>query len=174
MSRNKHLNDSTQQKLADLEKEIGVASVALQEAKAFGDLRENSEYEAALATFESLMLLLSECKAYLDEPIIVPLDNNLVQDGIKVGLTMYGPFEIKPNNLPKDVPIALKGVFIIGGCVPFHNITTDFTIDANAPLYKELIGKVIGSRFDWSMDRAFYVVETFLVKEEAEVGFEKY
>lgn len=177
MSRNSFLDMSAKRHLEELNTQVDVAAIELQEARAFGDLSENTEYEIAHAKLESLLAERDACEEYLSEPILPIPSGNTVQKGSRIRISMYGPYEVSPMEGSPLEPLVFKGVLIIGGSAPFHRVIHDFVMDdaspsRTSPILLALLNKAFDVPFTWYYDKKYYLVVPSKVREDEFCGFE--
>ncbi len=134
------------------EEEYKQASAQLQEAIKMGDLRENSEYDAAKESMGKIMRDREMLLPVLSMPVIKSSDSvNIFEPGCVLDLKVYGTTAepIPPNsNQFKDImsensPV-FEGIVMLGGTLPIQELLVDSALDIKTPVGKFLLGKQSG------------------------------
>jgi transcription elongation factor GreA len=133
-------NYLTKQGLTDLQQELEqLLSVELpriqdeiKEARAMGDLRENSALDAAKTQEESISIRISEIEGTLD-------DYELIEEDAKASTTVKVGSEVTIKYLEKDI----ESVYKIVGVSEVD--PANGKISNESPLAKEILGKKVGT-----------------------------
>ncbi len=134
-------------RLSELASELSEASVALDRALAFGDLSENSEYDAAKETMRKLTAerdLLTPLLTYVECESSDSTDN--IDEGCIIELWAYGttPQQLPVDDLEKETAV-IHGKLMFGGAVPGWDILNDHALGTDTPVGHFLVGKRSGS-----------------------------
>lgn len=145
--------DAIKERISANAEEYEQASSELQEAIAMGDLRENSEYDAAKehlgrVTRERDMLL-----PVLSMPQVRANDSaSIFEEGCVVELRVYNmtPEPMDPRgdafqNMIKTVTPVFEGKLMLGGTLPIQELLADAALDTATPIGGYLLGKQSGN-----------------------------
>ena len=140
------------ERLADNAIEYEKASAELKEAIAMGDLRENSEYDAAKERMHKVTQERDELSMVLAMPQVCANDNaTFFEEGSVMELKVFTltpvPMNTKGEEFQKMVetvtPI-FEGVILFGGTLPLQELLSDSALSAETPIGKELLGRQPG------------------------------
>lgn len=142
---------SIKERLAKTNQEIEELSIQLQEALKMGDLRENSEYDAAKEAMSKATRERDMLAPVMSMPIIRSMDNvKIFEEGSVVDLKVYGattvPVEVNSEEfqrLSKGEPI-FSGTVMLGGTLPIQELMEDAALDVETPVGSFLLGKPSG------------------------------
>lgn len=133
-------------KIAALKEERQQISVQLNEALAMGDLRENSEYDAAK---EAMARVVKELDALIPSlgysQARANLNARVIEEGSVIDLCIYSvsPAPMERERAEKEQPI-FKGRLLYGGVVPGIDLLRDHALDVNTPVGRCILGKQAG------------------------------
>ncbi len=141
-----------EQRIADLRKEREVANAQLQEALAMGDLRENSEYDAAKDEMQRIVKELDALTPSLSlQPIKANPNARVIEEGCVVLLRIYSVTQSpaseaisRPNEdgeLPERI---FEGLLMYGGTVPGQDLMSDHALAVTTPIGRYILGKQPG------------------------------
>lgn len=196
------LYNKTKNYLTTLEERQKAALQELNEAKGFGDLSENSEFDAAKANLMYLLKEIDKCRSVLNQPILKSHSTDIIEEGCIISLKMYGPYnvpQLEKNNkslekmtlgvssdtnsnpstylqhIIETYPLTLEGVFLFGGSADFHNIVDDNVLDILPPIGSAILGKNSGV-FEISIPAGFctIIVQKLHDKTVSDTGYELY
>lgn len=133
--------------------ELSDASVQLQEALKLGDLRENSEYDAAKDLMSKITKERDMLSPVLSMPQIRANDSaSIFEEGCVIDLKVYnmtpGPMDTRSEKfadmMKTSVPI-FEGILMYGGTLPIQELLVDSALSVDTPIGKFLLGKQPGA-----------------------------
>ena len=110
------------------------AAKELQEARAFGDLSENSEYDAAKNHQAKIEQQISELEEQIKNAVVV--DDTGSTDVVRVGLKV----KVHDYELGEEVEYSIVGIT--------ESDPLSYKISDESPIGKALIGRKVGDVFD--------------------------
>ena len=141
-----------QAKLAETEQEYKRASQQLDEAIKLGDLRENSEYEAAKASVQRIANERDLLSPVLQLPVVKAPDGlDVLQEGAVIKLTVHNvtPSPVTPGTAEfeelQKAPPSFEGILMFGGTLEHQELMADCALDVSTPVGMFLTGKRPGS-----------------------------
>ena len=131
--------------------ELVKARERLNEAIALGDLRENSEYDAAKDTVGRLVWESEELQAVMSKgQVHASTDIDLIQEGSVIELAVYvlTKSPVRPGSTDfeelKSNPPVFRGVLAYGATLGYHELLRDSVLKIDTPVGKFLLGKRSG------------------------------
>lgn len=165
-----------QAKLAEAEDEYKKASQQLDEAIKLGDLRENSEYEAAKASVQRIANERDLLSPVLQLPVVKALDAlDVIQEGAVIHLVVHS---VSASPVDADSPEfdevaqgepSFEGSLMFGGTLEHQELMSDFALDATTPIGAFLIGKRPG-RYSVQVPAGFATITVEKLKSEMPEG----
>lgn len=137
---------SVEKRISILKEERAQAAVQLQEALAMGDLRENSEYDAAKEAMGRIVKELDSLTPSLGYQQAKANPNaRVIEEGCVIQLTIYSVSDVplKQNQAEQEKPI-FKGKLMYGGVVPGLDLLRDHALDIATPVGNAINGKQNG------------------------------
>lgn len=152
------------ERLARVEEEIKTVSVQLHEAINMGDLRENSEYDAAKEAMGKLTRERDMLAPVLSMAVVRSGDNiKIFEEGCVLDLKVYGttlaPLEPRSEEFSQAIkgdPV-FQGIVMLGGTLPIQELLVDSALDVDTPVGSYLLGKPSG-RYSIKVPGGFAVV----------------
>lgn len=135
-----------EKRISALKEEHAQTSVQLQEALAMGDLRENSEYDAAKEAMGRIVKELDALTPSLGYPQAKANPNaRVIEEGCVVALTIYSVSDVplKKEQAEREEPI-FNGRLMYGGVVPGLDLLRDHALDIGTPVGAAINGKQNG------------------------------
>lgn len=132
-----------EKRIEELKGEQSQVSVQLQEAIAMGDLRENSEYDAAKDAMERIVKELDTLIPSRSYPQVKANPSaRVIEEGCVIRLIIYGvsPVPMKKSDAEKEEPI-FNGMLAYGGAVPGLSLLRDHILDVGTPVGSIINGK---------------------------------
>lgn len=128
-------------------------SEELQEAIKMGDLRENSEYDAAKEAMRKVTKERDELTPVLSMPQLRSNDSaSIFEEGCIIELKVYSatpePMNTKSEEfarMVKECTPSFEGVLMFGGTLSVHELLRDSTLSTDTPIGKFLLGKQPGA-----------------------------
>lgn len=141
-----------EKRIADLRVDREKASVQLQEALAMGDLRENSEYDAAKDEMARIVKELDALAPALSmQPIRANPNARVIEEGCVIHLRVFSvtpsPMThaaILAENGGKEPQSIFDGLLMYGGAAPGQNLMSDHALSTDTPIGKAILGKQPG------------------------------
>lgn len=143
--------NNAKQRLTVKTKEMDAARVQLDEALKMGDLRENSEYDAARTSVNKLLVELDQLNRVSTMQAVRSADGvDIIQEGSVIDLVIYSltstPLVTDSEEfeeLKKKTP-EFHGVLGFGATLEFHELLTDKLLSVDTPIGKFLKDKQSG------------------------------
>lgn len=165
-----------QAKLAETEQEYKHASQQLDEAIKLGDLRENSEYEAAKASVQRIATERDLLSPVLQLPVVkAPDELDIIQEGAVIKLTVHKVTGSPLNTTSAEfdevaaAPPSFEGVLMFGGTLEHQELLADCALDATTPIGSFLMGKRPG-RYSVQVPAGFANITVEKLKSEMPEG----
>lgn len=144
--------DKLKARYDEVVEEYHQVSVQLQEAVALGDLKENSEYDAAKATMSKISRERDVLSSILVLPQIRSNNSlNVFEEGCVIELKIYSltstPMDTTSDQFKQMVETKVpdfEGVCLLGGTVSVQELLKDSALDINTPIGTALLGKQPG------------------------------
>lgn len=141
-----------EERVASLREEREQASIQLQEALSKGDLRENSEYDAAKEQMQRIVRELDSLTPSLGlQPIKANPNARVIEEGCVVRLRIYSVTQSpmnynvsQPDSTGKAPDPIFDGVLMYGGTVPGQDLLRDHALDVTTPIGRHILGKQPG------------------------------
>lgn len=143
---------SIRQRLEENAKEVATASEQLQEALKMGDLRENSEYDAAKERMGKVTKERDMLTPVLSMPQVRANDSaSIFEEGCVMELKVFSmtPEPLEPrseafNKMMATTQPIFEGVLMYGGTLPIQELLTDSALSIDTPIGSYLLGKQSG------------------------------
>lgn len=144
--------NNIKERLVENANEYNKVAVELNEALKMGDLRENSEYDAAKSSMAKITRERDMLSPVLSMSVIKANDNtNIFEPGSVIQLDVYNltnkPLDFTEevlDNLKKQEPV-FSGIVMLGGIIPILGLLEDNALSTDTPVGNYLIGKVSGA-----------------------------
>lgn len=132
-----------EQRAGELKAEREKISVQLQEALTMGDLRENSEYDAAKDAMWRVVREIDSLTPSLGYKQAKANPNaRVIEEGCVINITVYSVTNA-PSTLQQveDTPPIFKGMLMFGGVVPGLDLLRDHALSVETPIGSAILGK---------------------------------
>lgn len=144
--------DSAKQRLATVEEEYKEVARQLDEAVKMGDLRENSEYDAAKEAMSRVVRVRDELQPVVTMPVVKSNDNiSVIEEGSVVQLSVWSitPSPVTPGSaefesLKQSGVCAFEGIMMFGATLEVHELLVDKALASDTPIGKFILGKQPG------------------------------
>lgn len=141
-----------EKRIADLKSDRESANAQLQEALAMGDLRENSEYDAAKDEMQRIVKELDSLTPSLSlKPIKANPNARVIEEGCVIKLCIYSVTQSPaPESISRPGPDGsqpskvFEGLLMYGGTVPGQDLLSDHALSADTPIGHYILGKQPG------------------------------
>ena len=141
-----------EERVATLRNERETANAQLQEALSMGDLRENSEYDAAKEQMQRIVRELDSLTPSLSlQPIKANPNARVIEEGCVIRLRIYSVTQAPVNynvSLPdskgKQPEPIFDGLLMYGGTVPGQDLLQDHAFAIDTPIGRAILGKQPG------------------------------
>lgn len=141
-----------EKRVSDLRAEREIASAQLQEALSMGDLRENSEYDAAREEMRRIVRELDSLTPSLGlQPIKANPNARVIEEGCVIHLRIYSTtpspctqsvcFATADGKEPQPI---FDGILAYGGTVNGQDLLTDRALAIDTPIGRAILGKQPG------------------------------
>lgn len=142
-----------EERVESLRAERESAAEQLQEALAMGDLRENSEYDAAREQMQRIVRELDSLTPSLGlQPIKANPNARVIEEGCVIRLRIYSvtqsPINYNPGAADSSGKIPdpiFDGLLMYGGTVPGQDLLQDHALDVTTPIGRAILGKQPGN-----------------------------
>lgn len=146
------LLQDTKKQLAETEVAYNEARNQLEEAIKMGDLRENSEYDAAKEAVARIVALRDELSPVMTMSTIRSNDNvSVIEEGSILHLTIYNvtsspvnPGTAEFEALKASGTYAFDSKIMFGGTLDIHELLSDKALAADTPIGRFILGKQPG------------------------------
>lgn len=140
--------DTAKRRLAETEAEYHDASARLDEALKMGDLRENSEYEAARSTVQRIAMERDQLMPVLMYPVVRANDNiSMIEEGSIVHIRVWSvtPSPVAAGSrefeeIKQHAPV-FDGVLMFGGTLEYQELLKDNALSCDTPIGAFLLSK---------------------------------
>lgn len=160
---NKFVGD-LMQLLKETDDKLQIALAELKKARAYGDLRENAEYEIAKSNHLKLYNEKEKILALLEAPVLFSKNTDIIEPGCIIAIKVYGPFkelssnitttsglrdmvfdsvEQTPESYIKGNP-SFKGILLFGGLPDIYDFSVGKTMNVKSPIGEYVNGKTSG------------------------------
>lgn len=144
--------DSAKHRLAAVEEEYKEVARQLDEAVKMGDLRENSEYDAAKEAMSRVVRVRDELQPVVTMPVVRSNDNiSVIEEGSVVRLNVWSitPSPITPGSpefeaLKQSGSCDFDGIMMFGATLEVHELMADKALASDTPIGKFILGKQPG------------------------------
>lgn len=160
-------------RVSALRKERDETAVQLQEAVAMGDLRENSEYDAAKDAMSRIVKELDSLTPSLSlKPIKANPNARVIEEGCVIRLRVYSvtPSPVSASVIQAMGPNAkplFDGLLMYGGTVPGQDLLQDHALSIDTPIGRGILGKQPGYHtVQVPGGHANFIVEKVTIDEE--------
>lgn len=150
--------------LRETDAKLQVALVELKNARAYGDLRENSEYEIAKSNHMKLYNQKEKILALLEAPVLYSKNADIIEPGCIIAIKIYGPFKeltqdasvtsglhtmvFDSRNKTTEIQLhdnpSFKGILLFGGLPNIYDFSVGKTLNVKSPIGEYINGKVSG------------------------------
>lgn len=144
---------SIRQRLEENAKEVATASEQLQEALKMGDLRENSEYDAAKDRMGKVTKERDMLTPVLSMPQVRANDSaSIFEEGCVIELKVFNmtpePMDTRSeafNKMMATTQPIFEGILMYGGTLPIQELLTDSALSVDTPIGGYLLGRQPGA-----------------------------
>lgn len=153
------------QRLENNTQEFARVTEQLQEAVRMGDLRENSEYDAALEARAKVRREREMLLPVLTMPVLRASDNIAIfEEGCVVELRVYGTVDrpldgnsVEFSKIVEQQSPQFEGKVMLGGTLPIQDLLADAALSIETPIGAYLLGKQSG-RYSIKVPGGFAIV----------------